>query len=176
MEIGNRGRFCIATEIGTDHEGDWLFGQFCFWIANKQIGDYEFITSIRDIYVHMRYYCSDAYQRESDIHFNLSKEDFFNQVDCSLYGDSDNSAVSEEDLQLFARFDLNIGVDILDDWKIYAVNHDGMTRLLYKHCNDVHISESFINTQEFNSVVISSYKILEAIYDGVVESNIDIKI
>ncbi|TGV31306.1 hypothetical protein EN829_033405 [Mesorhizobium sp. M00.F.Ca.ET.186.01.1.1] len=70
MIVGNQERFAVEFELDKDYGGVWLFGRFCYWIANEQIGEYEMGTSLRDVLFSLDTIKNDTGNRVSKALFN----------------------------------------------------------------------------------------------------------
>ncbi|USG64629.1 immunity 42 family protein [Brevibacillus ruminantium] len=175
MIVGKRERFAIEFELDKDCGGVWLFGRFCYWIANKKIGDYEMGTSLRDVLFALDTIKNDAGNRVSNPLFNLDATMLYNYLNEELYGSSessaDNTMVIEE---ACARFNITLPVDIFDLWKIFLVENLEESRLLFKKIDSEdwqQVYEIYLKKGEFDEVVIKAHNELDDIYNDELRKN-----
>ena len=172
MEFGDRTRFAITVELNEKHGGLWMFGRFCYWIAGQPIGNYEEVTSLRDILFRMRYFHSDRGQRACPELMKLSTEKIFSVISAAL---KDNDAeiynyISEE--FTFARFDISIHVDVMDNFEIYLVEDKSASKILYFNVETKQLTYFDLEVGEFDEVALQAYNYLDKLYDAAEEAEV----
>lgn len=81
MDFGERNPFAIHLELNSDPGGAWLFGRFCYWIGGKQVGDYEQGTSLRDVFLNLKWIVHDCGNRRGDRLCHWRPEELFELFD-----------------------------------------------------------------------------------------------
>lgn len=163
MLFGDKKKFGVQIELGSQYGGVWLYGNFCYWINNEMIGDFDMGTSLRDVLFQMKFASSEPLDRSSSKFCSLSSQDFFNYLDDELYGNIDSENVdNDEDLW---KFDISIHVDIFDLWKIYLLDCRGFSKILYKNINIDEIKIFELESGYFNEVVKTAFNYLNFLYE-----------
>lgn len=161
MEFGDRSIFAIQVELNSDFGGAWLFGRFCYWIAGNQVGDYELGTSLRDVFLNLKWIAHDCGNRRGDRLCQWPPEELFELLDRSLYG-IDELAPDVWLPESPARFDIRPPVDVFDGWKIYLVECDTVDLFVYGNISTVRQIEVFKAPRGwFDMVFQQSYIYLE---------------
>jgi Immunity protein 42 len=161
--FGNRSEFAVSFELNSNYGGSWLFGKFCYWISDIQIGDYELGTSLRDILMFLRQIVDDNGKRKKTEFSNLSGENLYKRVDNALYGiGSEYTKISEQ--ECWACFQISPAVDVFDQWKVYLIEDEMSQRILY---SDPHgsISEIYLALNTFEKTILDVYNKLYEIYE-----------
>ncbi|MFS8146234.1 Imm42 family immunity protein [Rhizobium sp. BR 249] len=166
MEFGDRTRFAITVELNEKHGGLWMYGRFCYWIAGESIGNYNEVTSLRDILFRMRYLHSDRGQRACPELMKLSTEKMFSVISAALRDDDDEiyNYISEE--FPFARFDVSVHVDVMDNYEIYLVENRYASKILYFNLERKELKHFLLDIGEFDKVALAAYGYLDKIYDA----------
>ncbi|AXA44914.1 Imm42 family immunity protein [Rhizobium leguminosarum] len=170
MEFGDRTRFAITVELNENHGGLWMYGRFCYWIAGESIGNYDAVTSLRDILFRMRYLHSDRGQRTCPELMKLSTEKMFSVISAALRNDDDEiyNYIPEE--FPFARLDVGIHVDVMDNYDIYLVDNKYASKILYFNFERKELKHFLLDVDEFDRVSLDAYDYLDRIYDAAEES------
>ena len=161
MDFGDRNIFAIQLELNSDPGGAWLFGRFCYWINEKQVGDYELGTSLRDVFLNLKWIVHDCGNRRGDRLCLSQPEELFELLDGSLYGVGELAP----DVWLPespARFDIRPPVDVFDGWKVYLVECDTRDLFVYQNVGTGRKIEIFkASTGRFDMAVQQAYLYLE---------------
>lgn len=168
MIIGNKSEFAIEFELNQQYGGVWLFGKFCFWIKDRCIGDYNSGTSLRDVLFQMKNIIRDVGNRENDILFALDKASLFHRLNSTLYGCEESPYYDLSIKETWARFNINIPVDVFDDWKMFIIENQEKLRIIAKKFekdDNSDIYEFLLKPGEFDQVILRAYEELNNIYD-----------
>lgn len=169
MQFGDKSRFAIALDLDCDHGGAWLFGRICYWIDGKMIGQYDLGTSLRDALFLMTYIQGDEGERCCQSLFSLDKEKIFSLISNVL--DEKNDEIYRYIPEDFmpARFDVRIGIDVFDLWKIFLIEGDREAKLFYKTIDSTEIVETVLLSGEFDAAFGEAFSYLKRIYEAEVE-------
>ncbi|MDI5927462.1 Imm42 family immunity protein [Rhizobium leguminosarum] len=170
MEFGDRARFAITVELNENHGGLWMYGRFCYWIAGESIGSYDEITSLRGILFRMRYLHSDRGQRACPELMKLSTEEMFSVISAALRDDDDEIYNYIPRDFPFARFDVGVHVDVLDNYEIYLVENGDIAKILYFNMERKELKHFLLGVGEFDRVALDAYDYLDKMYDAAEES------
>jgi Immunity protein 42 len=162
-EFGDRSKFSIAFDLDQNHGGLYLFGRFCYWIGGIQVGDYGSGTSLRDVLMFLRGIVCDNGQREHSELFKLPAKDLFKRIDRALYG-AGSEYTNLADIEGWARFQINPPVDIFDLWKVYLVENNSESRVVFASTNE-EIAEINLPSGDFDKVIPEAYNALFEIYE-----------
>lgn len=168
MLIGKKETFAVEYELDSNHGGEWMFGKICYWINNVQVGDYELGTSLRDVLVAMAFLVPDCGNRDGVILCGLSPTEIFYKLTGAIYGNSENTSAQLPDIP--ARFDIGMQVDVFDQWKIFLVDCNESSIVVYKKLDDVNVHFAYIPKGIFDQCINKLYTSLESIYDGILTS------
>jgi hypothetical protein len=168
MIIGDKSEFAIEYELALDYGGVWMFGRFCYWIAEHQIGDYESGASLRDVMLQLHRIIRDSGKRVHEELFNLNKLELFSRLNDVLYGyrDSEYEEVGLE--EKWERFDIVPRADIFDESKVFLVENQNQSRIIFREgCGQGvrGIYEAYTDSGAFDRVITEAYKQLDSIYD-----------
>ena len=159
MILGDKCSFAIEFNQDPNNGKEWLFGKFCYWINGTSLGDYELGTSLRDVLFQMRGVVADCGNREADW-CKCGAKDIYDLLDGAIYNDA------ECDVDMPARYDISISVDVFDGIKIYlidCVNSD--SRIIYSIDDGITVIDTRIASGKFDSIVNSCYTELNKIYE-----------
>ncbi len=165
MIIGTKDSFAVEYELDTDFGGKWMYGKVCYWINGKQIGDYELGTSLSDVLFQLKYMIHDNDKRDDESLCLLSPSDIFFQINESIYGE--NKKVYAYTPETPAKFNISIPVDVFDQWKIFLVDCNESSIVVYKKLDDVNVHFAYIPKGIFDQCINKLYTSLESIYDGI---------
>jgi hypothetical protein len=163
MIIGDKESFAVEYELDQNHGGTWMYGKICYWISNYQVGDYELGTSLRDTLFAMKYLIGDCGNREGLVLCDLSPEEAFFQLNESIYGNLQKVDTNLPDTP--ARFDILIPVDVFSQWKIFLIDCNNFTTILYKRDTEESVRYFRIKRGEFDNIIKQLYINLESMYD-----------
>lgn len=93
--IGNKNLFAYQWEL-IDHENTYYWGNFCFWIAGKEIGDYEEVTTLSGMLSYLKEFMKNGDKRFYFRSDRVSKDELFYEIhdkffDRGYKGDSSES-------------------------------------------------------------------------------------
>ncbi len=170
MILGNKLKFAIEYELDKQYGGEWLFGKFCYWIGGQCIGNYDLGTSLRDVLFQVESILRDNGNRTNNKLFILDSIDLFNRLNNALYAcdiDIYDSLAIEE---TWARHNVSLPIDILDDWKIFMVENNTKIRIIIKNVLEQSIKETTLVPGEFDNVISELFKELNS-FDSEIEKN-----
>lgn len=164
MEFGDREIFGISVEVNENNTSEWLFGKFCYWINCEQIGDFDLGTSLREVLFEMKWIVNDRGNRSGDNLCRRPLNEVFVIIDQALY-ESDEPSVSEADpLEMPARFEIVLPIDVFGSWKSYLVGCENYDWFLYKNVEKDDLKFFKTPRSVFDSVVTEVYRYLEDLY------------
>ena len=79
MKFGDKQTFAVEFKLDQDYCGAWLYGEFCYWIADVQVGDFNLSTSLRDVLWDMKWLVHDCGNRAGGILCGLTPRKYFVQ-------------------------------------------------------------------------------------------------
>lgn len=165
MIFGTRSRIAVEFELNPDYGGIWLFGKFCLWVQEQQVGDYEMGVSLRDILILLESMVRDNGNRMHNELFLLAPNELYTKLNDALYGNSshyDEIAMKE----IWARFDVGFSIDIFNCWKIFLVeNHEKARLVINKLDEEGGLYQIQLNKGEFDEIIFMAYQELGRIYD-----------
>jgi hypothetical protein len=167
MDFGDRSIFAIQLELDSNPGGAWLFGRFCYWIHGKQVGNYELGTSLRDVFLNLKWIAHDCGNRRGDRLCLSPPEELFELLDRSLYG-VETLAPDVWLPESPARFDIRPPVDVFDGWKVYLVECNAIDLFVYENIGTARKIEAFkAPTGRFDMAVQQSYLYLERLLSAI---------
>jgi hypothetical protein len=159
---GNPALFATQYELNREYGGSWLYGKFCYWIGGVQVCDYELGVSLRDILIILSEVTRDIGKRTDPKLFNLSAEELYRCLHSSLY--EPQSEFEKTGLEeCWARFQIGLGIDICDNWKVYLVESDTKARIIYSYL-DGSIVETKLPLGFFDEVISRTYHEINEMY------------
>ncbi|MBT9096600.1 hypothetical protein KFZ76_02595 [Methylovulum psychrotolerans] len=168
MLIGDKQRFAVEYALDLNSGGEWMYGKLCYWLDGESIGDYELGTSLRDVLSQLKYLLYDSGKRNADGLCLQAPEKVFYQLNEAIYGDSKNVRGEMPDSP--ARFEITIPVDAFDQWKIFLIDCNGYSTVLYKGIEDQNVRTAQLLLGEYDHVIGKLYKALESIYAHIADS------
>ena len=169
MIIGNRSNFAVEFELDKEYNGVWLFGKFRYWIKGRRIGDYEMGASLRDVLFSLDTILYDIGNRTHVKLFSLEGKELFAMLDNTFYEESQYVEVANE--ENWARFNINLPVDIFDDYRMYIVENFETARILIKHTSDIEFQEVKLPKGMFDEVILKAHQELDSLYNNEVEKD-----
>jgi hypothetical protein len=169
MQFGDKSRFAIALELDRDYGGAWLFGRICYWIDGEMIGLYDLGTSLRDALFLMTYIQGDSGKRCCQPLLSVSKEEIFSLISAAIDEEGDEIYRYIPENFMPTRFDVRIGVDVFDLWKIFLVEGIHEAKLLYKRIDSSQIDEIILPPGEFDFVFGKAFVHLKDLYEIEIE-------
>ena len=166
MQFGNKEIFSIETELDENYGGAWLFGKICYWIKGVQVGDYDLGTSLRDTFHSLKWIVYDCGNRAGEGLCKLSPEEIFFILADVPY--ENNGSIINSNFQIpdtLPRFDISIGVDVFDKWKIYLIECETEAKVIFKTIDQAEINIAVIPIGVFDSAVKNYYNYLDEIYE-----------
>ncbi|MGL6337913.1 MAG: Imm42 family immunity protein [Waterburya sp.] len=161
--FGNCSEFAVCYELDQDYGGLWLFGKFCYWIGGVKVGDYELGTSLRDVLTVLRSVVRDNNNREHQSLFDLSAEELYQRLNSAMYEDnSEYERIAQE--ECWARFQIDIPVDIFDNWKVFLVERSSKARIVYSY-SEGNVVEVQFPSGVFDQAITDAFNTLFDIYE-----------
>jgi hypothetical protein len=143
---GDKNRFAIEWNLASNHGGGWLFGNICFWIGGELVGDYSTCESLSELIPELKYPVGDCGNRRSQRFCQMPADDAFKLIYRAFF-DMDFVTPEELELESWARFDVSLGTDSFDDWKLYLFDCASYSRLLIGRRSDAGFFE-FLREQQ----------------------------
>jgi len=168
MLIGDKKNFAVEYELDPNSGGQWMYGKICYWIEGDKIGEYALGTSLRDVFLQMKYLVHDSGKRSSEVLCSQSPENIFYLLNESIYGDNEN--VRSEVPDSPSRFEITIPVDVFDHWKIFLIDCNSYSIVLYKRIEGKEVRSTRLHLGEYDNVITKLYDDLESIYERTVAS------
>jgi len=159
MIIGDVNRFAVEFKIDDEPFDHWLYGQSCYWIDGKRVGDYDVVTPLGDVFTCIHGVVKECGKRESEWISRDKKEifDYFNDILYINFYDDD-----EHEIEMPARFHINIGTESFFGVKIFLLDCNVLTsRLIYSEDDGLNVNEVKLVPSEFDSVIKRFYLELE---------------
>jgi hypothetical protein len=166
--FGKIEEFAVRYELDNNYGGSWLFGKFGYWIGGNLVGDYEIGTSLRDVLMTLRTVVTDNGNRENVNLFYLSSAELYFRLDSALYGGETGEKSRYEELaenECWARFQVDIPVDIFDRWKVYLIDCPPDARIIYYSFDSQKIFEYKLQSGVFDQVITDAFNTLFDIYE-----------
>lgn len=164
MEFGDKSRFAVAFELDTDSGGEWMFGRFCYWIGGKTVGNWGDGVSLRDVLFQMKCIVGDQGNRLCPALFVLSEDKIFQLITTCLDEVSDDIYRLIPPDFLPARLDVCIPVDVFNHWRVFLVDGEHESKLLYGRVDQSKVDVIVLSRGEFDAVFASAYVCLDSIY------------
>lgn len=167
MIIGNRSRFAIQLKLDRQYEGAWMLGRFCYWIGDVQVGQYDLGTSLRDVLLTMERVIRDAGDRLHPVFCLAPAEELYQTLDAALFGDDYERFEPRSTEERWARFRVDLPVDVQDGWRVFLIGCPRHERLILKHHEEVDssVQELTLRSGEFDAVYREAYDTLGEAYD-----------
>lgn len=128
--VGDPEKFAAQYELDRNSGSEWMFGRFCYWCAGHQVGDYEVKASLRDVLFQLERSTNWVADRRSSRFCSLAPDDVFRLLDAGLFG-TEEKWQREAEQEMWARHDIAPPVDVFDEWKVFAVDCDLLTRVIF---------------------------------------------
>lgn len=167
MLIGDRARFAVEFALDLNYGGVWLFGKICFWIGSQQVGNYDLGTSLRDVLFALVSVLRDAGKRQHDTFFHLPAWLCYQRLNHALYLGATAEEEERAEEEMWARFDLNLQVDVFDEWKIFLVEHETGARVLFAQEDEEpgQAYEVWLRLGEVDAILYEVYQRLDTLYE-----------
>ncbi len=164
--LGNPLMFATQYELDQEYNGSWLLGRFCYWIGGTQVGDLALGTSLRDVLMTLRSIVRDNGNRQDLNLFKLPAEELYRRLD-TLYGrNPEYEDVAQE--ECWARFQIDLPLDIFDHWKIYMVECESEARIVYSNPGGI-IVEEILELGIVDKVISDTFNELTAMYEAKID-------
>ncbi len=157
--VGNKKDFAIQYEINNVYNG-FLYGKFCYWINNIQLGNYEQGVTFNDLLGTFPNILLNNNLREDKENFNLKLEDFEKKIECytpEIY-----------------PFHIAPLIDIFYDVTIYLIENTNKARFIVKEYYDnkfYNIFEYYTEKKVFHNVFNEVYLKLNEYFDNFIINN-----
>lgn len=164
--IGKTSRFAVQYELDANYGGEWMYGKFCFFCNEQQIGDYELGTSLRDVLFQLDEVAK--FKRRANQRFDaMTAKEVFALVDAGLSGDlkvlaPDAGVVEEEQWRNLCLFPV---VDVFDGWKGFLLRGEEIERLIFSVVPYLEVKEAKLDCGEIDGVIECVRKELNEIYE-----------
>ncbi|MDE1150347.1 MAG: Imm42 family immunity protein [Azospirillaceae bacterium] len=162
MIVGNKESFAIEYEYDINFGGEWLFGKVCYWIFGNAVGNFDLGTSLRDFLFQMAPIVRDRGNRAGSSFCREPINNIFEKIDQVLWGES----TIDIDLDMPARFDVRVPVDVFDLWRIYLIDCGDCSLIAYKMTTYPNFIVNSIRVGEFDLVVREVYERINKEYEA----------
>ena len=135
MIIGQKQRIAAQLELDLPPVGSLLFGRFCFWIGGRMVGRFEDGCILTDLWGQLTYPAGYCGQRQSSRFCNMRAAELYRVLDTVFYGCRDIPKIVDNVEQvaieeMWARFNISVKIETLDDWSLYLIDCGDFSRLL----------------------------------------------
>jgi len=155
MILGDKNRFAIEFELDSKPCGKWLYGKCCFWAEGEMLGEYELGTSLGDVFSEVHMIVKDCGKRQSNW-IDCDPGKIFDYLNGVLYAGTYD--YDECEIEIPARYDVKIGVDVFGGLKIFLLDCDILiSRLIYSRDEGVNVNEVRLVPGEFDSIIKRFY-------------------
>jgi hypothetical protein len=155
MIYGSKDRFAVQWELHDDRPTYLLPGKICFWIGGEMVGDYGLGTWLSDVVFCLRYPTGDCGNRNGSRFCALSSEAAFALIQTALVDGNSRCQIAEE--EMWARFNVSVGVDVFDAYRMYLFDCENCSRLLVGHysksANRYVVREQRLDVGEYDAVI-----------------------
>jgi hypothetical protein len=162
--IGKTSRFAVGYELDANYGGEWMYGKFCFFCNEQEIGDYEVGTSLRDVLFQLDEVTK--FKRRANQRFNaMTAKEVFEMVDAGLSGELKVLAPGLVEEEQWRNLCLFPAVDVFDGWKGFLLRGEEIERLIFSVAPYEEVKEAKLNCGEFDGVIECVRKELNEIYE-----------
>lgn len=119
--IGNCDRFGIMYALHPESTEHLRFGRVSFYAGGQQIGDLGELICLTDLLGELKYPIGDCGNRGSDRFCALTPEAAFRSLHAALF-EGESSENDSANVEMWARFNVSIGVDVFRKWRLYLVD------------------------------------------------------
>lgn len=152
--VGNKKDFAIQYEINNSYDG-FLYGKFCYWINNIQLGDYEQGVTFNDLLLTFPNILLNNDVREDEENFNIKLEEFEKKIKCYV--------------PEIYPFHIAPLIDIFYDVTIYLIENNNRARFIvkeYYNNKSYNIFEYYTEKKVFHNVFNEVYLKLNEYFDN----------
>lgn len=165
MLFGDKKLFAVELDLAEDHGGAWLFGRFCYWINEVQVGDYELVTTLRDVLSGMKWIVYDCGNRKGEDLCELQPREIFFILDKLLYGSEEyETSKNLQTPDTPARFEITIPVDVFNRWKVFLIECGDKARIFFKSI-DEDVKVGNLPAGIFDNVIKDVYGYLDKLHE-----------
>jgi hypothetical protein len=142
-----------------------MFGHICYWCGGDRIGDFDLITSLRDVLVELDSLRWATGKRANERFGQMAASDVFRRIDRALFGSegSDDYETAEE--EQWARHRILPSVDSFDSWKAYLVQDHNRARVVFSSSPFERVVEVILEPGEVDAVLEEARMRLDEIYE-----------
>jgi hypothetical protein len=135
-------------------------------VAGVMVGNYDEGTSLRDVLFQMRYIKGDIGKRCYPDLFALPEQKIFELISQAL--DETGGEIFQFANQglLPATLDVRIHVDIFDLLRIFLVENEYASKIIFKRVDDSTLYSVTLGVGEFDIVFGKAYEYLDSLYEA----------
>nr|HEX4314147.1 Imm42 family immunity protein [Kofleriaceae bacterium] len=163
--IGNVTRFALEFEFvdvaSEDRTRVWLNGRVGIWCGATRLGRFDLITSLQIVMLQIERVLRDVGNRANPRFRGLPARDVWATLNDGMYGGSDPSTVELADAEQWARHEISLHVDALDDWKLFVVDDAGRERVVWRKRGESTTSELVVSAGEVDAVLRHARDVLD---------------
>jgi hypothetical protein len=162
--IGVRSRFAVGYELDGNYGGAWMYGKFCYFCNDQEVGDYELGTSLRDVLFQLDEVAK--FNHQASPHFSaMSAREIFEMLDTALSGEAIARVAKLAEEEQWREFCIFPSVDIFDKWKGFLLGSGENERLIFSSAPYADVKELELDGGEVESVLKQVRKELNEIYE-----------
>jgi hypothetical protein len=121
----------FAVEMSVDGRADtYAVGRISYIIGGRRVGDSYHTTWIGDYATAAPGVLCFRGQRKNEWLWQMSDAEAFRWIDSRLSSD-DGVDPPEDEVEMAARHDATIWLDVFDEWKIYCIEHSDEEKLIF---------------------------------------------
>jgi hypothetical protein len=168
--FGDKGSFGLSLSLDSDYSDEWLFGKFCYWISGMQVGDYDLGASLRDVMFDIGEMCKHSGKRDATGSLKIDQaSDLFDILNAALYLGGDPVLDALATKESWARHDLNIHLDVMGTWKVFALGGSSLDMVVFGNDSMVPAFQGLLEIPKgtVDSVLIEAYGYLDEAYKKV---------
>jgi hypothetical protein len=166
--IGDINKFAVRIDLDDQFNREWLFGKIGYVIDRTDVGDYELGTSLRDVLLQMHWILSDARKRLTDRFVGKTKDELFDTVWNTLYGENETGVEEIANEECWAKHDITIPVDVFDRVHVFQFDEGATSRIIWRSTvgnEDIATSEIVIPVGYTEQVFAQLFDVLNQVFE-----------
>ena len=146
--IGKKELFAIQYEI-TNIEGNFIYGQICYWIKGQRVGDFEETTILSDAFCFLPHIINDNGNREHEGFYNMEMEKVHYLLGGQAYLDDYDRYERQSFEEMWARFNIVIGLDVFCGAFAVLIDGKNNSRMIFSNNNssveELYLEKGFVD-------------------------------
>ena len=160
--IGHKEKFAIQYKI-TNIINQFVYGHICYWINGIQIGSFNFETILSDVFIFLPRIIKDNGKRDNEYFFKKEKEKVCYLLGGQAYLD-DEKYEKQATEEMWARFNIEIGLDIFGDTMVKLVDYLEKSRIVFVDNNKI-LHEIYLEKGTVDEIFLSFYNKINQFYE-----------